>query len=330
MKLDTMNENVNKWNVVRKELVTLSDGQYWLPAYSSDIYADVTDLYIDDFWDDPKNIFGTGNKTLHFYFECYPIHEEEDVWVAVYRVGSPEPLWISSVSLDVSLSYILVEGKMKLDVGEHFILINNVGLDDRMKDIATLLDYGIRYDFMVYPDGSGLIHPEIQKIQFSPRSLSDWKEMVRKHCLEGITAEAKLVFQKPFDLTGNYLQIEIFDESMNWIAWSDYVSEEGFVSMLGFFPILDGEYRFVLLHNQIPILYGDFVCSNGICTVERMTKWDNDDILYNALASHSHANDLKFNQTTYGRRLQLLEDISFWRDDESCLEGDYLEKLLAE
>ena len=53
-------------------------------------------------------------------------------------------------------------------------------------------------------------------------------------------------------------------------------------------------------------------------------------VQYNVLASRSHANDLKFNASAYGRRLWLLEDILVCEVDRSCLEGDYLDKMLAE
>ena len=105
---------------------------------------------------------------------------------------------------------------------------------------------------------------------------------------------------------------------------------EGYMSVLGFYPILDGEYQFVVLHNRIPIFSSEFVCRDGFCTVKRMAKWSNDNILADILASRSHANKLSFNPTKYGRSLQLLEEIQVWGDDDSCLEGNYLDKLLEE
>ena len=215
-------------------------------------------------------------------------------------------------------------------------MINHVELDETMggyeymKENAIQLPYGVRYDFIVEPDGCSLIHPEIQEIQLAPRPLSEWKKTVKEHCLEGTTMDVQLFFQKPFDVADNYLQLEIFDEALNWIAWSDYASDEGHINVLGFYPILDGEYKFVVLHNRIPFFCGDFVCCDGICTVGQMRKWVDDNVLYDVLASRSHANNLNFNDSAYGRRLRLLEDILVWEVDYSCLEGDCLEKMLAE
>jgi hypothetical protein len=283
-------------------------------------------------------VFGTGKQTLSIVLEYDYWEEEEDneeVWMAIYRVGHSKPLWADVIILDECDSCLIVEAEMESEPGLHFIMINHVELDDTMgyehiKENASQLPYGVRYEFIVEPDGCSLIHPEIREIQFTPRPLSEWKKKVKKNYLEGITMDVQLGFQKPFDVANNFLQMEIFDEALNWIAWSDYASDEGYINVLGFYPILDGKYQFVVLHNQTPIFCGEFVCHAGICTAERMAEWSNNKNLANALALRSHANDLKINDTTYGRRLQLLNDIQDWRDDDSCLEGDYLDKLLEE
>ena len=260
----------------------------------------------------------------------------EEVWIVIYRIGHSKPLWADVIKLDECYAYLTIEAEMESEPGLHFIMINHVELDDtmegyeNMKENAIRLPYGVRYDFRVEPDGCSLIHPEIRKIRFTPRPLSEWKKKVYEHYLDGTTMNVQLFFQKPFDLTGNYLQIEVFDESLNWIAWSDYASDEGHINVLGFYPILDGEYKFVVLHNQTPFFCGEFVCCDGICTVGRMTEWIDGNILDDVLKSRSHANDLKFNSTVYGRRLKILEDIQVWGVDNSCLKGDHLDKLLAD
>lgn len=333
-----MNENINKLEVASRGLFILCDGDYWLPVCSSEIYINVSDIYPNGFWNNQKRVFGTGKQSLNICFE-YDFSEEEkdrqEVWIAVFRVGQPIPLWGDVIKLDEYKLFVDIHAEMVLDTGLHFIVISHARLDNKIEQYENMIEnaiqlpYGIRYDFIVESDGSSLIHPEIRKIQFTPRPLSEWKKMVKEHYIEGITLNAQLDFQKPYDLTNNYLQIEIFDESLNWIAWSDYASDEGHINVFGFYPILDGEYKFVVLHNQTPIFYGEFICSDGICILKQMKEWVNDKILNDVLKSRSHANDLKFNSTSYGRCLQLLEDIMVWRDDESCLEGDYLEKLLA-
>ena len=333
-----MNGNVNKWKVTPKELIKLCDGEYWLPVNSSEIYFKVSDIYPNGSWNDCNRVFGTDKQTLSLEIEYDHLEEEKDyeeVGMAIYRVGHPEPLWADVMSLDECEAYLTVEVEMESEPGLHFIVINHVELDDTMgyehiKENANQLPYGVRYDFIVEPDGCSLIHPEIREIQFTPRPLSEWKKKVKENYLEGITMDVQLGFQKPFDVANNFLQMEIFDEALNWIAWSDYASDEGYISVLGFYPILDGEYQFVVLHNRTPFFCGEFVCCDGICTVVRMTKWSNESVFSDVLASRSHANDLKFCPTTYGRRIQLLEDILLWRDDESLLEGDRLDKLLAE
>ena len=78
-----MNENVNIWESFPKELVSLYDGDYWLPASSSKIYATVTDFYPNGFWNDYKRVFGTGKQALNMYLE-YDDFEEDDyveIWV---------------------------------------------------------------------------------------------------------------------------------------------------------------------------------------------------------------------------------------------------------
>lgn len=339
MKLNAMNGSTNKWEVTSKELVTLCDGEYWLPVNSSEIYFKVSDIYPNGSWNDCKRVFGTGKQNLSIEIEYDYLEEEKDyeeVWMAIYRVGHPKPLWADVIELDECEAYLTVKAEMESEPGLYFIMINHVELDETMggyeymKENAIQLPYGVRYDFIVEPDGCSLIHPEIRKMRFTPRPLSEWKKKVYEHYLEGITMDVQLFFQKPFDLTGNYIQIEVFDESLNWIAWSDYASDEGHINVLGFYPILDGEYKFVVLHNRIPFFCGDFVCCDGICTVGQMTKWVDDKVLYDVLASRSHANDLNFKASAYGRRLRLLEDILVWEVDYSCLEGDCLEKMLAE
>ena len=333
-----MNGSANKWDVTPKELVKLYDGEYWFPVNSSEIYFKVSDIYPNGSWNDCKRVFGTDKQTLSIEIEYDHWEEEEDneeVWMAIYRVGHSKPLWADVIILDEYDSCLTVEAEMESESGLHFIMINHVELDDTMgyehiKENASQLPYGVRYEFIVEPDGCSLIHPEIREIQFTPRPLSEWKKKVKKNYLEGITMDVQLGFQKPFDVANNFLQMEIFDEALNWIAWSDYASNEGYINVLGFYPILDGKYQFVVLHNQTPIFCGKFVCHAGICTAERMSEWSNNKNLANALALRSHANDLKINDTTYGRRLQLLNDIQDWRDDDSCLEGDYLDKLLEE
>lgn len=333
-----MNGSANKWDLTPKELVKLYDGEYWLPVNSSEIYSKVSDIYPNGWWNDCNRVFGTDKQTLSIELEYDYWEEEEDndeVWMAIYRVGHSKPLWADVIILDECDSCLTVEAEMESEPGLHFIMINHVELDDTMgyehiKENASQLPYGVRYEFIVEPDGCSLIHPEIREIQFTPRPLSEWKKKVKKSYLDGITMDVQLGFQKPFDVANNFLQMEIFDEALNWIAWSDYASDEGYINVLGFYPILDGKYQFVVLHNQTPIFCGEFVCHAGICTAERMAEWSNNKNLANALALRSHANDLKINDTTYGRRLKLLNDIQGWIDDDSCLEGDYLDKLLEE
>ena len=334
-----MNGNGDKWEVIPKELVTLCDGDYWLPVNSSEIFFRVSDIYPNGSCNDCNRVFGTGKQTLSIEVEYDYLEEEKDyeeVWVAIYRVGHPKPLWADVIELDECEAYLIVKAEMESEPGLHFIMINHVELDnmlegyEHIKENAIQLPYGVRYDFIVEPDGCSLIHPEIQEIQLEPRPLSEWKKTVKEHCLEGTTMDVQLVFQKPFDVADNYLQLEIFDEALNWIAWSDYASDEGHINVLGFYPILDGEYTFVVLHNRTPFICGEFVCCDGICTVVRMTEWSNDNIFSVILDLRSHANKLIFPPTTYGRRLRLLEDILVWEVDYSCFEGDCLEKMLAE
>ena len=329
----------NKWEVTPKELVKLCDGEYWLPVNSSEIFFRVSDIYPNGSWNDCKRVFGTGKQTLSIEIEYDNLGEEKDyeeVWVVIYRIGRSKPLWADVIKLDECYTYLTIKAEMESEPGLHFIMINNVELDDtmegyeNMKENAIQLPYGVRYDFRVEPDGCSLIHPEIRKTGFTPRPLSEWKKKVYEHYLDGTTMDVQLFFQKPFDLTGNYLQIEVFDELSNWIAWSDYASDEGHINVLGFYPILDGEYKFVVLHNRTPFFCGEFVCCDGICTVGRMTEWVDGNILDDVLKSRSHANDLKFNSTVYGRRLKILEDIQVWGVGTSSLKGDCLDNLLAD
>ena len=329
----------NKWEVTPKELVKLCVGEYWLPVNSSEIFFRVSDIYPNGSWNDCKRVFGTGKQTLSIEIEYDNLGEEKDyeeVWVVIYRIGRSKPLWADVIKLDECYAYLTIKAEMESEPGLHFIMINNVELDDtmegyeNMKENAIQLPYGVRYDFRVEPDGCSLIHPEIRKIGFTPRPLSEWKKKVYEHYLDGTTMDVQLFFQKPFDLTGNYLQIEVFDELSNWIAWSDYASDEGHINVLGFYPILDGEYKFVVLHNRTPFFCGEFVCCDGICTVGRMTEWVDGNILDDVLKSRSHANDLKFNSTVYGRRLKILEDIQVWGVGTSSLKGNCLDNLLAD
>ena len=329
-----MNGSVNEWDVAPKELVMLCDGEYWLPVNTYGINFKISDIYLYNIWEDPNRVFGTGKQTLSIQLEFDGLKQEE-VWLAIYRVGHSNPLWADVIIMDKYDWDLDIDVEMELEPGLHFIMVNYVELDDtrgyeHIKEKASQLPYGVRYDFTVEPDGCSLIHPEIREIQFTPRPLSEWKKKVESSYLEGITMDVQLGFQKPFDLATNFLQMDIFDEALNWIAWSDYASDEGYIKVLGFYPILDGEYQFVVLHNRTPIFCGEFVCRDGICTVERMAEWSNNKILADVLDLRCHANHLKFNATTYGRRLQLLEDILVCRDDNSCLESDYLDKLLAE
>ena len=331
-----MNGSVNKWELTPKELVKLCDGEYWLPVNFSKLFLKVSDISPNGWWNDCNRVFGTDKQTLSIVLEYdYWEEDNEEVWMAIYRVGHSKPLWADVIMFDECDSCLTVEVEMESEPGLHFIMINHVELDDTMgyehiKENASQLPYGVRYDFIVEPDGCCLIHPEIREIQFTPRPLSEWKKKIKENYLEGITMDVQLDFQNPFDVANNFLQIEIFDEALNWIAWSDYASDEGYINVLGLYPILDGEYQFVVLHNRTPFFYGEFSCCDGICIAERMAEWSNNKNLADALALRSHANDLKINATTYGRRLQLLNDIQDWRDDNSCLEGDYLDKLLEE
>lgn len=78
-----MNGSVNRWDNFPKELVSLCDGDYWLPASSSKIYATVTDFYPNGLWNDYKRVFGTGKQALNMYLE-YDDFEEDDyveIWV---------------------------------------------------------------------------------------------------------------------------------------------------------------------------------------------------------------------------------------------------------
>ena len=330
-----MNESVNEWDVAPKELVKLRDGEYWLPVNSYGINFKISDIHLCNVWDDPNRVFGTCKQTLSIELEFDGLQQEE-VWLAIYRVGHSNPLWADVIIMDDYDWYLDVDVEMESEPGLHFIMVNYADLDDtrgyeHIKEKASQLPYGVRYDFTVEPDGCSLIHPEIREIQFTPRPLSEWKKRMEKSELVGISMDVQLGFQKPFDVATNFLQMEIFDEALNRIAWSDdYASDEGYIKVWGVYPILDGEYQFVLLHNRTPIFCGEFVCRDGICTVERMAEWCNNKILADVLASLGHANCLKFNATTYGRRLQLLEDIIVGGDEDSCLESDYLDKLLAE
>ena len=80
----------------------------------------------------------------------------------------------------------------------------------------------------------------------------------------------------------------------------------------------------------LPSFAVNFFCYDGICTVGRMTEWVDGNILDDVLKSRSHANDLKFNSTVYGRRLKILEDIQVWGVGTSSLKGNCLDNLLAD
>ena len=95
--------SANRWEVTLKELVKLCDGEYWLPVNSSDIYLKVSDISPNGSWNDCKRVFGTGKQTLNIEIEYDYIEKEknnEEVWMAIYRVGHPEPLWADVIKLD--------------------------------------------------------------------------------------------------------------------------------------------------------------------------------------------------------------------------------------
>lgn len=95
MKLNAMNESANRWNVTPKERVKLCDGEYWLPVNSAEIYFKVLDIYPNGLWNDCKRVFGTGKQTLSIEIGYDHLEEEidnEEVWMAIYRIGHPKPL----------------------------------------------------------------------------------------------------------------------------------------------------------------------------------------------------------------------------------------------
>lgn len=333
-----MNGDKNKGEEFKK-LVTLSDGKYWLPVRLENIYTAVTEIYPNGIYEDVNRVFGTGKRVLNirFDYECFENDDVEDaveLWIAVYRIGQAEPVWVESIRLDEEESRFSVSADTELQAGGQFIFISNVGMDNSMAssemtdNCVMQLPMGIRYDFAVEPSGDGLVHPELKELRLNQHSFSEWKEKHLEHYIESITIDAELVFEKPFDWTGNFLEIEVFDESLNRIARSGYFNDKGHADLIGYFPIMDGEFRFIILHNLTPIFCGSFVSSSGICHVDSLQECGIDSELVDVLATPYKKYQLKFNSTAYGRRLRFLEDIVMWGDDDTVLEGDRLEREL--
>jgi len=157
-----MNGSDNKWDVTPKELVKLRDGEYWLPVNFSKLFLKVSDISPNGWWNDCNRVFGTDKQTLSIVLEYDYWEEEEDneeVWMTIYRVGHSKPLWADVIMFDECDSCLTVEVEMESEPGLHFIMINHVELDDTMgyehiKENASQLPYGVRYDFIVEPDGN--------------------------------------------------------------------------------------------------------------------------------------------------------------------------------
>ena len=216
------------------------------------------------------------------------------------------------------------------------MVIFQVGLDyissldyKNLKELATQLPCGVRYDFMVYPSGNELIHPIVKGIKLEQRTLTDWKNFIKDGYIEGKTMKGILSFDAPLDLENHFLSLDVFDESTNWIAWSGYVSGDGHVDFYGYLPILNGNYSFVIRHNDTAFMWGRFICHHGVCTVEGMEQWRDDHELAGVLKKFNKVRDLVFKDTTYGRQLKLLYEI--WDDEcpDGLLEGELLEERLA-
>ena len=338
-----MDANIEMWegNPIKK--MVLTDGEYWVPVCSSKIYVNASDIYPSSFWDDQKRKFGTGTQKLNIRME-YSYVFKTDVWdyeeqsievpIGVYRVGTSEPLWTGFILLREVGAAVETIAEMGLCPGPHFILICHVGLDDscmdyeNMAELASRIPCGLRYDFMVHPYGSQLEHPKIKEINLEQRSFSDWKAFVMDNYIEGKTMQAQIFFEEPFDLDNNFLSLEVFDASKNWMGWSGFANREGKLDIIGHYPILDGSYLFVIRHNDTPFISGRFVNHNGICTVVGMEDWNDDNLLSDVLPRYNKARSLVLDNSVYGQQLKLLSEVWCWDDVDDWGQWEKLEKSL--
>lgn len=342
-----MNGNMELWKGHDVEKVTLSDGEYWMPVCPTRLCAYATDIYPDNYRGDQKVKFGTGRQALHIRME-YDFNYEDadaedwsegqrdtDVPAAVYRAGTSVPLWTGCLNVrDIATSAYTV-AETELDAGPHFIMVCNVGLADvdyeNMVSQASRIPCGLRYDFMVCPDGKDLPHPVIREIRIVQRPFEDWKAFVMEHYIEGRTLDVRFVLDEPFKTEGNYLQMDVFDESLNWRGWSGYASREGCLDIIGYYPIIDGRYQFVLRHNGTPFVSGTFVCNQGNCTVECMEVWRDDHVLAGVMPDrYNRSWNLVTDDTTYGRQLKLLAEVWNWDNLTDSAAWECLKKRLSE
>lgn len=337
-----MDANMKWWegNPIKK--INFADGEYWVPVCSSKNFVHAIDIFPNSYWDDQKRTFGTGLQKLNIRLEYNYNFTDVDDWdyeeqsievpIGVYRTGNAEPLWTGFILLREGGAAVETIAEMKLCAGPHFILMCNVGMDERSKDfenmreLASLTPFGLRYDFKVYPSGKELVHPKITDVKLEQRPFSEWKSSVMDDYIESRTMTGQLCFEELFDLDNNFLSLDVFDESRNWRGWSNFANRDGQLDIIGYYPILDGNYLFVIRHNDTPVTWGRFVCLNGVCTISELSEWHDDNILADVLPRYNKARNLVFDNTVYGQQLKLLSEVWYWDDVDDMAQWDDLEK----
>lgn len=339
-----MDANMEWWEGNRIKKIALSDGEYWVPVCSAKNYVFAGDVYPCGYWDDQKQKFGTGLQKLDILLEYSSNFTDDDVWsdeeqcievpIGVYRVGNPEPLWTGFILLREGGASVETIAELDLCIGPHFILMCNVGMDgycnelENMRELAAQTPVGLRYDFMVHPSGKELVQPKITDIKLEQRPFSEWKHSVMDNYIESRTMTVKLCLEDDFDTDNNFLSLDVFDESKNWRGWSNFANRDGQLDVIGYFPILDGNYLFVIRHNDTPVAWGRFVCLNGVCTVTSLEDWYDDNILTDVLPRYNKAKNLVFDDSVYGRQLKLLSEVWDWDDVHDATLWEELERAL--
>ena len=340
-----MDANIVMWEGSPIKKVTLTDGEYWVPVCSSKNYVNAIDIFPNSYWDDQKIKFGTGLQKLNIRLEYSYNFSDVDIWdyeeasikvpIGVYRAGTADPLWTGFFLIREGGAAVGTIAEMDLCAGPHVILMCNVGLDksskefQNMRELASLTPFGLCYDFMVYPSGKELVHPKITDLKLEQRPFSEWKSSVMDDYIESRTMTGQLCFEESIDLDKNFLAIDVFDESKNWRGWSHFVNRDGQLDIIGYYPILDGNYIFVIRHNDTPIVSGRFVSFNGVCTVGELEEWHEDNILADVLPRYNRARNLVFANSAHGRQLKLLSEVGDWDDVGDMDLWEDLERNLA-
>jgi len=271
----------DEWDHVEKQDAVLEDGAYVLPRVEVNGTLVAEDVEINFLNDSPLRIVSQGRMPLTINFTVKDVRNTFSLPFCIYRVGQALPLWsrFEWMYEDMEEWIDVTSGILNLTTGRYFLLVGGVASDGNEDYPIQELNGCVRYDFEVLPHGKTLSeHPAIERLEVHPLPLDGWKETISDGCIDAPSATVAIRFSNPDAAGRELVSVGCLDEHDHLLGSCRSVNADGTCTLNCILPLLSGNYRLVVCHNEHPYLCGHFNVTDGKVSEVCLSDWDADGI----------------------------------------------------